>query len=300
MPYVPASSCSSACSAWRRLARAFAATEISCSRSAVLAPASAWSSPEPSPEARNRSSSSSSASLSSTRCCSISSRRTPRTSPISSTLHGLSSSLTRRRSAILLALALVVLPAAFFVARSPAVELVVTAALLVRVAGALAADFALAAPARVVVEVVFFVAGAFVAAVAFFVAVSAGAVFFVADVDFPVAVVAFFVAVVAFFTGKAFLATAAFVADVAFFAGATLVAGAVFVVVLFAGVACFAGAAFVVGVVLLAVDAFFTGAAFVADVVLAGDRWAAAVAAAVFFAAIRPSVVHAVDADKWG
>src|SRR6478752_1012473 len=292
MPYVPASSCSSACSAWRRLARAFAATEISCSRSAVLAPASAWSSPEPSPEARNRSSSSSSASLSSTRCCSISSRRTPRTSPISSTLHGLSSSLTRRRSAILLALALVVLPAAFFVAaRGPAVELVVTAALLVRVAGALAADFALAAPARVVVEVVFLVAG--LAGAVFFVAgvaVLAGAVFFVADVDF-------FVAVVAFFTGDAFLATAAFVAV---FAGATLVAGAVFVVVLLAGVACFAGAAFVVGVGFLAVDAFFTGAAFVADVFLAGDRWAAAVAAAVFFAAIRPSVVHAVDADKWG
>ncbi len=42
-----------------RPARALAATEISWARSAVLAPASAWSSPAPSPEARSRSSSSS-------------------------------------------------------------------------------------------------------------------------------------------------------------------------------------------------------------------------------------------------
>ncbi len=159
---------------------------------------------------------------------------------------------------------MVVLPAAFFVAaRGPAVELVVTAAFLVRVAGALAADFALAAPARVVVEVVFFVAGAFVAGVAFFVAgvaFLAGAVFFVAGVRRlrrrrVLAGVAFFVArrrLLRAVTPSWRLR--AFVADVAFFAGAAFVAALAVLVVgvaFFAGAACFAGAAFVVGVRLL-------------------------------------------------
>nr|WP_223128829.1 hypothetical protein [Terrabacter sp. MAHUQ-38] len=61
-------------------------------------------------------------------------------------------------------------------------------------------------------------------------------------------------------------------------------------------------AGFAAGVEVRLVAPAFAGVAFFAAVVLlAVDRLAAVLAAAVvFFAAIRSSVAHAVDADKWG
>jgi hypothetical protein len=107
------------------------------------------------------------------------------------------------------------------------------------------------------------------------------------------------VLVAVFFTGTVLLAAfeeepaVRAVAVPAFFAGAAVAVwgcAAVFVV-------------FVVLAALLSAPArFVAGAAFVTApvVLLAVARLAAVVAAAVFFAAIRPSVAQAVDADKWG
>ena len=176
--------------------------------------------------------------------------------------------MTRSCSAILRALVrFVVVPAAFFVvARGPAVELVVTDAFLVRVAGALAADFALAAPARVDV-----VAGGFVAAVDRVVLPAAGADFLTGAALVDCFAGEAFVVVV--FAGVAFAVVffaeawvAAFAVD--FFAGAALVAA-------FA-VDFFAGAAFVA--------AFFAAAAFVAVFFAAAALVAVFGAGAAFFA----------------
>src|SRR3954453_15660773 len=66
-PYVPSSIRRSARSVWSSMSRLFAANDISCSRSNVLVPASAWSSPAPSPESRSRSARSPSAAVISSR-----------------------------------------------------------------------------------------------------------------------------------------------------------------------------------------------------------------------------------------
>ena len=96
----------SARSVWSSMSRLLAASDISCSRSKVLVPASAWSSPAPSPESRSRSARSSSATEMSCRSRSTSARSSVRTPASSLAVHGDSSSRTtqallRRRSGLL-------------------------------------------------------------------------------------------------------------------------------------------------------------------------------------------------------
>ena len=240
--------------------------DISCSRSNVLVPASAWSSPAPSPESRSRSAMPSSASLICSCTRAISTPSSVRTAASSALVHGDSSSRTasRRRAALAgAAFAGAALAGTAFAA--------FTGTALAAFAGAAFAGAAFAGAAF---------AGAALAAFA-------GAAFAVFAVFAGAALVPLAGAAFAAFAGAAFaaLAGAAFAgAALAAFAGAALAAFAGAALVPLAGeaFAALAGAAFagpaLAGAALAGADfAAFAGAGLVT---LAGAVFAAFAGAA--------------------
>ena len=160
------------------ISRALLATEISCSRSNVFDPASAWSSPAPSPASRMSPTRSASATLISWRRWATSASISARTALSSWAVHGDSSSRTRRVCAGRGRLA-PALRAAAFLAGALAVFTVVLAVVFVAVlavdfAGAFAVLAAALMSAVVFFTVAFFAGLAVVCAVAFVAVLAAG------------------------------------------------------------------------------------------------------------------------------